>query len=41
LEGNWREEQLFNLQLAYDHYIFLQQQLKQCDAESEKIVVRP
>jgi transposase len=38
LEGNWREEQVFNLQLAYDHYIFLQQQLKQCDAESEKII---
>ncbi|PTM03889.1 MAG: IS110 family transposase, partial [Bacteroidetes bacterium] len=38
LEGNWREEQVFNLQLAYDHYIFLQKQLKQCDAESEKII---
>jgi len=38
LEGNWREEQVFNLQLAYDHYTFLQKQLKQCDAESEKII---
>ncbi|MFN2430829.1 MAG: transposase, partial [Cryomorphaceae bacterium] len=38
LEGNWREEQLFNLKLAYEHYVFLQNQLKQCDAESEKII---
>lgn len=38
IEGNSREEQVFNLQLAYDHYIFLQMQLKQCDAESEKII---
>lgn len=26
LQGNWREEQLFNLQMAYDHYLFLQGQ---------------
>ena len=24
LEGNWREEQIFNLKQAYDHHFFLQ-----------------
>lgn len=38
LEGNWREEQVFNLQLAYRHYLFLQDQLSQCDIESEKTI---
>jgi transposase len=38
LEGNWREEQLFNLKQAHDHYIFLQGQLTECDGECEKIV---
>jgi len=38
LEGNWREEQIFNLQLAYNHYCFLQDQLKVCDLESEKTI---
>lgn len=38
LEGNWREEQVFNLQLAYTHYLFLQDQLDQCDIESEKVI---
>ena len=38
LEGNWREEQLFNLRIAYNHYIFLQNQLGQCDIESEKVI---
>ena len=38
LEGNWREEQIFNLQLAYNHYCFLQDQLKGCDLESEKTI---
>lgn len=38
LEGNWREEQLFNLAIAYEHYKFLQQQLIKCDQHSEKIV---
>lgn len=37
LEGNWREEQLFNLRLAYEHYNFLENQLKQCDLECKKI----
>jgi transposase len=40
LEGNWRDEQVFNLRLAYDHYVFLQSQLEQCDAESEKTIKR-
>jgi len=38
LEGNWREEQLFNLKQAHDHYNFLQGQLTECDRECEKIV---
>lgn len=38
LEGNWREEQIFNLQIAYDHYFFLQNQLKKCDAKSQKVL---
>ena len=40
LEGNWREEQVFNLRLAYEHYLFLQNQLKQCDKESEKVIAK-
>jgi transposase len=38
LEGNWREEQIFNLQIAYNHYHFLQRQLGQCDAQSQKVL---
>ena len=38
LEGNWREEQIFNLRIAYEHYFFLQRQLDKCDIESEKII---
>ena len=40
LEGNWREEQIFNLRIAYNHYLFLQEQLNQCDIESEKVIKR-
>ena len=40
LEGNWREEQIFNLRMAYKHYLFLQTQLNQCDIESEKVIER-
>ena len=40
LEGNWREEQIFNLRIAYNHYLFLQDQLNQCDIESEKVIKR-
>lgn len=38
LEGNWREDQLFNLQLAYDHKYFLQEQLLKCDKKCEELV---
>lgn len=38
LEGNWREEQIFNLRIAYDHYHFLLKQLGQCDTQSQKIL---
>lgn len=38
LEGNWRKEQIFNLQIAYNHYSFLEKQLEACDIESEKII---
>jgi transposase len=38
LEGNWRQEQIFNLGLAYNHYHFLRQQLQSCDMESEKVL---
>jgi len=40
LQGNWREEQLFTLQIAYDHFRFLESQLEQCDQEAEKIINR-
>lgn len=38
LEGNWRQEQLFNLELAFEHYHFLQNQLLKCDEKCEDIV---
>ncbi len=38
LEGNWREEQLFNLRQASDHIAFLEDQLTDCDREAEKII---
>jgi len=38
LEGIWREEQIFNLQLAYEHYLFLDKQLAKCDAKSKKVL---
>ena len=38
LEGNWREEQIFNLKQAYSHYFFLQGQLVECDEECERLV---
>ena len=40
LEGNWREEQLFNLKLAREHMSFLQGQLKECDRQSESIIAK-
>ncbi len=38
LEGNWREEQIFNLSMAYNHYVFLQNQLKECDIKSKETI---
>ena len=38
LEGNWREEQIFNLKQAYSHYFFLQGQLAECDEKCERLV---
>jgi transposase len=40
LVGNWREEQLFNLRQALEHYSFLQKQLLECDLESEKVILK-
>ncbi len=40
LEGNWRQEQIFNLRIAYTHYLFLEEQLNQCDIECEKVIKR-
>lgn len=40
LEGNWREEQLFNLDMAYQRYQFYKRLLLRCDQESEKIVMQ-
>ncbi len=39
LNGHWREEQLFNLSLAYEHYLFLRDQMIKCDNEIEKIMI--
>lgn len=38
LEGNWREEQVFNLKIAYEHYWFLKKQLEECDKQSQMIL---
>jgi transposase len=38
LESNLRDKQVFNNQLAYDHNVFLQSQLEQCEAESKKTI---
>jgi transposase len=35
LEGIWRDECLFELKQAYEHYHFLQQQTKECDEQIE------
>lgn len=39
LEGNYKAEYLFELQQAYDGYLFYQNQVKLCDKEIEKILV--
>lgn len=38
LEGNYKAEYLFELQQAYDGYMFYLDQVLKCDAESEKIL---
>lgn len=40
LEGNWREEELFNLEMAYKKYKFNKNLLLDCDQECEKIVAQ-
>ena len=39
LEGNYKEEYIFELQQAYDGYLFYLNQVKLCDAETEKILI--
>jgi len=38
LEGNYKEEYLFELQQAYDGYMFYLDQVRKCDTEAEKIL---
>lgn len=40
LEGNWKQEQLFNLKLAWAHYNFLKDQLAECDQQSEATIAK-
>jgi len=39
LEGNYKAEYIFELQQAYDGYLFYLNQVKSCDAETEKILI--
>lgn len=39
LEGNYKEEYLFELQQAYDGYLFYLEQVKVCDKHAEKILI--
>lgn len=39
LEGNWSEQHLFSLKLAYDRYQFVLGQLSQCDSQIEKLLI--
>lgn len=39
LEGNYKEEYLFELQQAYEGYMFYLSQVKKCDVEIEKILI--
>lgn len=39
LEGNYKPEYIFELQQAYDGYLFYLNQVRLCDAEAEKILV--
>lgn len=38
LEGNYKEEYLFQMQQAYNGYMFYLEQVKECDAQTEKIL---
>lgn len=38
LEGNYKEEYLFELQQSYDGYVFYINQVSNCDGETEKIL---
>jgi transposase len=38
LEGNYKEEYIFELQQAHDGYMFYLQQISNCDSEAEKIL---
>lgn len=40
LEGNYKEEYIFELQQAYDAYMFYLNQIKICDKETEKILIK-
>lgn len=39
LEGNYKEEYIFELQQAYDGYFFYLNQVKVCDEQTEKILI--
>ena len=39
LEGNYKEEYLFELQQAYDGYLFYLEQVKICDKHAEKVLI--
>jgi transposase len=39
LEGNYKEEYIFELQQAYDGYMFYLNQVELCDKETEKILI--
>jgi transposase len=39
LEGNYKQEYIFELQQAYDGYMFYRDQVRKCDIEAEKILV--
>lgn len=40
LEGNWKQEQLFNLRQAWTHYHFLMNQLTECDQQSKATIAK-
>jgi transposase len=38
LEGNWREEYLFELKQSYELYLVFQQKISECDIQIEKVL---